>query len=65
MQTIFQLIDEVTLTRDHYPDAFGVNCVSKSNPANYHYVIMRNEQEFESYKAFYKDYDFKFNVVSR
>ena len=65
MQTITQLINEVNVTRNHYPDAFGVAYFSESNPSNHHYVIMRSEAEFLSFKAFYKDYDFKFNIVSR
>jgi len=65
MQTITQLINEVTITRDHYPDAFGVAYFSESNPSSRHYVVMRSDAEFDKFKEFYKDYDFKFHIVAR
>lgn len=63
MKTVFDLVDELRLTRDHYPDAFGISCISDSRPTMRHYFVMRTEAEFDSYKDMLKDFDFKFYVL--
>lgn len=63
MQTIFDLVDAVKAARDTAPDAFGVHYFSASNPANRHYVVLRNDAELDRLKAFHREYDFKFHVI--
>jgi hypothetical protein len=65
MQTIFDLIEAVKQARNVNSDAFGVHYFSASNPANRHYVVLRNEAELENLKSFHREYDFKFYVVTQ
>jgi hypothetical protein len=64
MNTIFDLHEQLNAIRQNDRDVFGVEYYSKSNAAARHYVVMASEQEFDSFKAFYRDYDFTFNRLA-
>ena len=65
MQTIFDLVDAVKHARKLNDNAFGVHYFSASNRANRYYVVLCSEAELDNLKAFYRDYDFKFYVVTQ
>ena len=64
MKTVNKLNDELSLVRQNNADAFGVFYQSASNPSNYHYVIVRSEQEFQNLKQSYREWDFKFTKLA-
>ena len=64
MKTICDLVDAVKHARKLNDNAFGVHYVSASNHANRYYVVLCSEAELDNLKAFYRDYDFKFHVVT-
>lgn len=64
MQTVNDLVEEAQALRCKGLEVFAVEYFSRSNRANRHYVILRSEQELEQLKAFYKDWDYSFNLIN-
>ena len=64
MVSIFDLHEQLNAIRQNDRDVFGVEYYSKSDATKRHYVVMASDQEFDSFKAFYRDYDFIFNRLA-
>lgn len=63
MQTVFDLVKEAQALRCQGLEVLAVEYFSKSNRSNRHYVILRNDQEFNQLKSLYSDWDYQFNLI--
>ena len=64
MNSVFEVHEVLNALRANGDsDSFGVFYKSQSNKFNYHYVILRSEEELTNLKAFHREYDFVFNKL--
>jgi len=66
MKTVFDVQDELNVLRSNGDyDSFGVAYKSTSSLNNrWHYVIMKNEEDFTNFKFSNREWDFKYNKLA-
>jgi hypothetical protein len=60
----FEMVEQAQALRNKGQEVLAVEYFSASNRSNRHYVICRSESELASLKAFYREWDYQFNLIN-
>jgi hypothetical protein len=60
----FEMVAEAQALRNKGLEVLAVEYFSRANPSNRHCVICRSESELASLKAFYREWDYQFNLIN-